>query len=530
MTQTESGPNWGETTIPAHLDGLYLLGDALALLNSLGMLVLPGFSADFRLDHRRGHWVLCNTEHLELHGFTTAKAAGQFAEFTGEALQAILAGYARKAYQLLEPQHPGFTRGVLAQLVSEPVPVVPQPRPQILDLSLVLQAYGCSVQAEGQRVRLRFAAPASPISRPLDWQLVFTSVTLFLAQLELTPWLLHVAACDPDHEMAQLLGAIARHELREPEWGGVIGRFFNSTARRREKWLTQLERQPLPLAPLLGLLVGAYEHPENPEDNYDKLPVFKLLRRTLEQLPLNDSSARYEFSLACLIDGLEYLARETDTPTSAPASIRLAQEAQIALQLLLERAGPPLTERWFSRVEAQERNYSWSKLKPDDVLHHWTVWYFANYAGSAAFAVEQHSEQLARLFEQGTITNHLWTAVWRALNQLRQALQLCYAVSQQPPVTAAEGSKDLTLPLQHLLAHYQQLLKELAAMIERSLQSEQDLSHWAPLLLSPEENKEAEGPLMQELLGCMQVYEVLEAQGYGPMAIQRLRELVAIMP
>ncbi|WP_086596439.1 hypothetical protein [Hymenobacter crusticola] len=529
MTQAETSPDFGEVNIPAHLDALYLLGDTIALFNSVGLLLLPGFSPDVTLNHRTGLWVICDAEHIELQGFTPEKAASQFGDFTGEPLRVVLGGYARKSYQLLEPHYPGFVQGLLAQLWPEPVPVIPQPRPQILDLAQVFQAYGCCLQTDGKHARLTFAPPAVPLSRPPDWQLVFASVTLFVAQLNLTPWLLHVAACDPTHEVAQLLGAVARHELREPEWGGVIPRLFGAY-RRREKLFAQLTSQPLPIAVFLSLLMGIYEHPENPEDIYEELPVFKILRVSLEKLPLDDSSALYEFVLACLIDGIEYLAREADAQGSALASLRFAQEAQIALQLLMERAAPPLTERWFSRVEVHEQGYSWSKLNPDQVLDHWTVWYFANYAGSAAFTVKQHSKQIARLFEQGKITNHLWTAVWRVLNQLRKALRLCYALSQQQPSTAAEGSKDLALTLQNLLAHYQQILKEVAAMIARSSSLEHGLSHWATLMTSRKEKEQEEAPLMQELLACMDVHGILESHGYGPEAVQRLGKLIAKMP
>lgn len=530
MTQADILPDFGELTIPAPLDALYLLGDTLALFNSMGLLLLPGFSPDLTLNYRTGLWVICAAEHMELDGFAPEKAAGQFVDFTGEPLRAVLGGYARKAYQVLEPQHPGFTRGLLAQLLSEPVPVVPQPRPQLIDFNEVFQAYGCSLQTDGRQAHLTFAPPAVPIVRPPDWKLVFACVTVFLAELNLTPWLLHVAACDPGHELAQLLGAVARHKFRKSEWDGVIPRLFGA-GRRRQQMIDQLARQPWPIATFLTLLTGLYEHPEKPEDIYAELPVFKILRVPLNNLPLDKASFQYEFSLACLIDGLEYLAREADAQGSTAASLGFAQKAQIALQLLLERVGPPLTEGWFSRMEAHENAYSWSKLNPDQVLDHWTVWYFANYAGSAALAVKQHCTQLAKLFEQGKITNQLWTAVWRVLNQLRKAMRLCYALSQQqPPSAAAEGSKGLAFSLQNLLGTYQQIMKTLAAMIERSAKLEQRIPHWDPLVLPDEGTKQEHAPLMQELLECMIVHGVLGSHGYGPEAVQSLGKLIARMP
>jgi hypothetical protein len=332
--------------------------------------------------------------------------------------------------------------------------------------------------------------------------------------------------------MAQLLGAVARHEFRTPEWGGVIPRLLG-THRRREKLFAQLANQPLPIAVLLALLTGLYEQLEKPEDSYAELPVFKILRRSLDKLPLDDSSAHYEFVLACLIDGLEYFAREADVQGNIPTSLRFAQAGQIVLQLLLERAGPPLTEGWLSRVEAHEQAYSWYKLNPDQVLDYWTVWGFANYASSAALAVKQNSQALAKLFEQGKIKNQLWTAVWRVLNQLRKALRLCYALSQQQPPSADAAATDtqgLTLTLQNLLAHHQQILKNLAAMIERSSDLERGLSPWVASILPIEGMRQEKGPLLQELSEGMVVHSILAAHGYGPAAIQHLGELVAKLP
>jgi hypothetical protein len=525
MTQATTPPNLGELDIPTQLDALYLLGDTLALFNSAGIRLLPGFTADFVLNHRTGQWVLCDGAHIQVADFAPEKAASQFADFKGESLRAILGGYARKAYQVLAPRYPGFTQGLLTQLLPEPVPVVPEPRPRILDLSEVFSVYGCSMQADTKHSHLTFAPPAIPVPPLPSWKLVFASITVFVAELQLTPWLLHVAACDPTHKMAPLLGALARHEFKEPEWGGIIPRLLGAN-RRREKLFTQLSSQPLLIATLLQLLVGVYEHPKDPEDLYDELPVFKILRTSLEK-PLVDSS-HYEFALACLIDGLEWLAQEADAKGNTLASLRFAQQAQIALQLLLERVGPPLTESWFSRVEARENSYSWSKLAPDQELDYWTVWYFANYAGSAAFAVKQHSAKIGQLLEQRKITNQLWTAIWRVLNQLRKALRLCYALSQQPTTVAVKDSSSQALALQNLLAHYQQILKELVAMIERSSYAEQSVSHWG-ILIMPEGTNE-ETLLIHELSECMVVHSIVASHGYGPEAVQSLGKLIGHMP
>ncbi|GAB2471067.1 hypothetical protein GCM10011375_38200 [Hymenobacter qilianensis] len=55
-----------------------------------------------------------------------------------------------------------------------------------------------------------------------DEELLLASVVVFTSQLNLTPWLLHVAAADPDREVAQLLGALAVGQYTHATWDGLI--------------------------------------------------------------------------------------------------------------------------------------------------------------------------------------------------------------------------------------------------------------------------------------------------------------------
>ncbi|UOQ69545.1 hypothetical protein [Hymenobacter volaticus] len=91
---------------------------------------------------------------------------------------------------------------------------------------------------------------------PTDEELVLACVILFVGQLDLTAWLTQVAACEPERELTLLLGALARGELHESSWSGLIPRLLGSD-RAQRKLRTRLASQPWPLNLLLSLL-GKY--------------------------------------------------------------------------------------------------------------------------------------------------------------------------------------------------------------------------------------------------------------------------------
>ncbi|MBC6992250.1 hypothetical protein [Hymenobacter sp. BT491] len=523
-------PGLGELDIPDALDALFPLGELLAKLNAAGALFLPGFTGDIVLNARTGEWVICTPDHVELDAFAPAKAAGQFAGLTGEPFRALLAGYARRAYQVLEPAYPGFTHSLLAHLLPVPVPVAPKPRPQFLDLSRVLQAYGVALRLDASARRLAFAAPAVPAAPPTDAELLQATLVVFAAQLNLTAWLTQVAACEPARPVAQILGALARGELFDPEWGGVIPKLLGSY-RPQQQLRARLASQPPALAPPLGLLAEVYARAGHLEAIYAQHAAFRFLRAMLDRLPPGpvDPPAERGAWVAALMDGLDELARLADAQGQVVRSLQFAQEAQIALQLLPCPAEPAEAEAWLARVYVQEQRFGWSRLGPETVLDEWTVWNYAHYAGSARLAAEAFCEAAGAWYAQGRVTNQLWTGAWRALKRLRLALRLCYALSQQQPLPEKSVRRSLEQALPRWLSHYQQAIRTLIAMFIRNGEARVGLSMWAECVLDPE-GTALEDPLFQrELEGSNAVYDALMAHGYGPEALQCLGELVAVL-
>ncbi|UOQ69544.1 hypothetical protein [Hymenobacter volaticus] len=130
MTSVSAPSALGELDIPSACDLMYQLGEELACLNAKGRLLPPDFLPDVSLAMPLGKWGLrksARVQPIAQADLTPEKAAQQFSEFEGVLLQALLAGYGRKAYHVLEPQHPGFTEQLLALLLPAPCHRLPSP-------------------------------------------------------------------------------------------------------------------------------------------------------------------------------------------------------------------------------------------------------------------------------------------------------------------------------------------------------------------------------------------------------------------
>ncbi|UOQ69167.1 hypothetical protein [Hymenobacter volaticus] len=488
-----------------------------------------------------GKWGLREPESGQMvtEDITPEKAAHQFSEYEGELLRALLAGYGRKAYQVLEPRYPGFTEQVLALLLPPPVPRVTKPRPVGYDLGRMLQAYGARLVFEDGEspgmatARLGFADPAVPVAAPTDEELVLASVVLFAGQLDLTQWLTQVAACEPARELAQLFGALVRGELHESSWSGLIPRLLGSE-RSQRKLRARLAGQAWPLNLLLSLLGEAYAAPDRLTGLYEQMRSLHLLKATLDQLPPGaaDPPAPRGAWLAAIMDGLDYLALQAETQGHPHASIRFAQESVVALQLLPILRDPGLAEAWLSRVEAQQYCYSWHSLSPSQPLEKNMVWGYVAYVCSVRLVAEAFSEAAGEWYLQGRVRNQLWSATWHALEGLRQGLRLCYALAQQHGLTSEEDQRSQGLLLKSLLDHYLQAQRKLVAMIDRNQQKD-DLSLWAQTLLDAEplpwERTQVGGDMQRAEAVRTELHKILLASGYGYNADvhKRLAELVA---
>jgi hypothetical protein len=208
-----------ELNLPALLDNQFQLGELLARTNAAGGLLPPDLLAHATMTVPLGRWQLRTREAIvPASPLTPALAATQFQELEGEFLRAVLSGYARQAYQVLEPDHPGFVAQLLRQLLPGVRVEAVAPRPGTFDLEQVVQAYGISLDADTQ---LSFSPPA-PAPATSDENLLLATLVVFVAQQDLTRWLAHVAAGDaPTRPLTQLLGAFARGPSPRPGGGAA---------------------------------------------------------------------------------------------------------------------------------------------------------------------------------------------------------------------------------------------------------------------------------------------------------------------
>ena len=518
----------GELTIAPNCDALYPLGEQVATFNDLGILLRPGFGADFTLRLASGDWVVAEADHMMVGGFAPEKAASQFVDFTGDRLRAILSGYARGAQRLLDPPHPGFTAGLLAELLPAPVPQPLQPLASPFDLGRVLAACGASLNSLGE---LTLAAPPQPAACPTDDELLLASAVVFVAELDLTAWLLHVAACHPTSEVAQLLGALARGELYPSEWGGVLALAANyfRPGRRLQKRIQEYGQWSL----LLQLFGVVYGQPGQLAALNATSSAFRFLRQALDQQPAGGPFRRGPILLA-VRDGLELLARTAEAQAQVNQSLNFAQQALITAQLLAPFEEPAYTEAWLMHIIAQEAGYGWFKRStatapaPVRALEPALVWRFAGYAGTAALTMRIFCEVGKHWLKQGRVSNQLWTAAWRGLGLLRTALRQCYELGQQElqpglPPPRPHGQEVM---LKGLLGHYFETSQTLLAMHMQSIEVAQVLSMWAMVGTETEALKTLFEGYPDRYIA---VRDALNEHGYGPEAIRCLGELVAAL-
>jgi hypothetical protein len=518
----------GELDLSSVLDELFQLGELLARINASGGLLQPLSLAKVSLTMPLGQWEVTRAEYITLSAFTPALAAQQFVEFEDEALRTILGGYARLAYQRLDPQYPGFTDSLLAQLLPGVEVMVPKPLPIRFDLAAVLQAYGTSLAHYIPAQQDLAVTPRPPAVAPSEEDLLVASLVLFVAQRDLTAWLRHVAACEPTRHLAQVLGALARGEFATSGWSGLLPKLLSWVV-PQEKKRPEFDTPSAQVSVGLAVLTEVYAEPGRLDELYKREAAFRVLRTALDQLPPNspETSLVRPQLLASVIDGLHALAKQADVTGQVVASMQFAQLALMALQLLPAPADPTQAEAWLARVQAQEYTYQWSRLAPDQPLNAHVVRSFGGYAGSARLVASLWSTAAGTWYSQGRVTNQLWTATWFGLERLRLALRLFYALSQQEPMPVGQARQQATLALKSLLDHYRQAQREIAAMLRRNLQPGREMSLWVQVMLDEGCASLANTQVGYDLRALAPVEDALRRHGYGPKALTQLGKLAA---
>jgi hypothetical protein len=523
MTSAIVPERLGELDLPKSFDAFYLLGTQIARLNAAGLLLRPGFRSDLSLSASSGWWTFASTHYVEKQVFAPERSVGQFVDFAEGPLAAVLGGYARQAAILLDPTYPGFAASVLEQGLPTLSVAATLPRPVAFDLARVLRAYGASLRGGSKEPKLTWVAPASPAAVITDTELLLVATVVFIAELDPTAWLTHVAACEPQRELAQVLAALAHGELRASNWGGLLPQLLGSH-RMQRRWKERLVALDVAAHPLLRLFSTIYDQPERLSTIYAQGAPIRYLRAALDAEPTakpGELGVRGPV-LAGIMDGLSDLALLADLQGETGASIRFAQWSCIVLQVLPCPAEPAAAEAWLTRLEAQEYRYSWSRPRADQFQDATLTNTYAGYAGSVSWTSRLCCETVGEWVMQGRVRNQWWTCAWQALERLRTALQLWHA--SHHPDTVVNVSVQA---LQYLLAHYCKTLTTLAAMLSYNPDPERELSQWVQSAL--EQEKEEEYFPMVELSQGTTLHALLE-HGYGAAAHQALTALVAAMP
>ena len=299
------------------------------------------------------------------------------------------------------------------------------------------------------------------------------------------------------------------------------------SGRAQQRVRERLTDQPWPLSLLLNLLANAYAAPGRlAEINANRL-FFQLLRSVLDKLPAGPAAppALRGTWVASILDGLDELMWRADAQGNPAASLRLAQMGQLVLQQLPSPAEPDQAEAWLARVQAQEHRCSWSTLSPEQALDKATVWSFSGYAGTVRLAAAAFCEAAAAWYTQGRVNNQLWSASNHGLERLRQGLRLCYALSQQQPLTTEEEQENQHYMLTYLVAHLRQAQQTLLGQLERIRPPKADLPSWAEAMQGPLPKSAEHTYLLQEVRWTLSLEETLRTYGYGPQALQCLGEM-----
>lgn len=514
----------GELDLPSPTDALFQLGELLARTNAAGGLLSPLRLDQVSLTLPLSRWDFKTAACITPGAFTPAHAAQQFVELDDESLLAILGGYARLAYQLLDPTYQGFTDSLLAQLLPGVEVKVPRPEPIRFDMAAVLQAYNTMLEPDMEAPQLQFAAPRPPATPPSEEDVLLATLVLFVDQRNLTAWLRQVAACEPKRKLAQVLGALAQGKFYTSSWDGLIPRLLTWVMPRKTVRQQVASSSPLVVA-VLDILAEAYAEP----DRLSGVNPFRIVRATLDHLPPDspDSGPVRTALLTGILDGLHALAKQADVNGQMGASILFANNALLALQLLPTQVDPAQAEAWLARMQAQESTYQWSRLAPDQPLDSASVWSFGGYAGAARLVASLLGDLVGPWYSQGRVSNQFWTAAWFGLERLRLGLRLFYALSQQEPLPVGPARQQATLSLQYLLDHYHQAQQELATMLSRNLQLGRERSIWVQTMIEEGSDSLDTTQVGYDLRALTPVQEALRRHGYGPEVVAQLGQLAA---
>ena len=511
-----------ELNIYPAADSLYVLGEVLAVFNAGGQFFYPDFLNNFRFDRNKGRWLMIKSKNRHEGKIDPEVASWQFrgsvSEMNKNFLRGFLGGYARRAYQIVDPICPGFTDDLIAHLVRAPVLSVTKPREKQLDLAKLLANYGLGVTFKKDSARPSFSEVPREVLGGNDYELVVATIVITLAKMDVTQWIQQVENMDATQEMPRILGGLMRREY-ESSWDGAIAGLLGLT-KKKKQFEALITHQPAPLLVLLLFVQDIYRLKQVPDDGIFG-EAFTILKKTVATF-INKSIPDWYSYVEAMVDGLNYLAQAADQQGNAMTSISLAQASTILLQFLAkEETG---LEGRLSRAELP--TYSWANLAADSSSHRNILLNYVACRNSVSTTYLQCFFASHELFKAQKATNHLWTAIWNSRRMQRATIIFLYELSSQTEGWTEDEKAHIFTLLKHAFNIYLNGQRKFTDVLVSYNRPNQIMSHYANCFTGIAE-EDATTFLTVEQTATLKLYQALKADTLDADTLIAWQELVA---
>lgn len=361
-------------------------------------------------------------EEVELH---PANMRQQFVEMHtswGDNIIPLIGGYARAAYQIIDPKYPGYTDALLSILFEGPVKSSPAPLPISFDLDGILKSHHLKIDFDKKVVEVQ--------SQQIDTEgketdIILIAMVLLVAGINIDALITNICK-DTDSYFTKALQSL------RPNPNGNTERMLPTEAMK-----IFLE--------IMDYVNATKENP--PEDE-------KLLSILIKNLGVL-SPRRRSFYIDAIYDGVSALAGQLDKEKKFVASMQLAQVALILVQW--QKNTTEALENRLCRVDANHHKLSWDDFKLNMDRDVDLLFTYGGFCLSATTTELLYFQTSAALVEDKRKSNYLWTALFQAINRQRKLVCLCYKALNNDIFNKNEF-QDFIFFLQQVLEKYLQSL------------------------------------------------------------------------
>ncbi len=420
-----------EQTIPSKADSLFLLGGELANYNSNG-LILQDLNQSAFFSLTLGKWVISEEDFINAD-ISMENVKGQFKDldaFLDKSLQTgLLSGYAQKALYLIEPFQEGFTQSLLNQFFPNQYYVPAPPQGDTFEVEKLLSFY---------RLKLSLKKP-EPLLVPTpnkregltlpERHILITAVLLLLADIDIKPFIVEGEQISPHSTTFKILAALLRKDYtKEAKFTGLLPRLLGIKGPKdhlSDLLLTQTQDE----RKLLQLIGQQLENPAQRSDLDHHTFLIQSLKSIFEINKLKVNVERQSF-LEALSEGLLKLAISAEKQGNLLESVYLAQTSRILLQWMVTNWEE--VELRLSKAEHDEQQLAWARQATIDNMDTDELMNICAYANTATIADLLYFKYSREYFLHDKATNHLWSAIFRAIDRQRWITCLMDAYMKSP--------------------------------------------------------------------------------------------------